>query len=713
MIFRSLGTLSILLTLGAMSFVGAAVAQEAASPPAAEVTEPVTQEAPKTSTGWREEAVKPSPEATSKPEPLARITPLPPADRPPQSIFPKPLPTDEWGLKSEAKDKQTGDKLPSVEEKPSSPLPGPSSSLPGPSSSLPGDGAEPLLPIGPSGVPRGELFPNAENDQQDDQSFKRPSEAGIQVDRLDETALVPVGVAFENRPVGPNAWENMSADDWLAALKAIKIGSISPSAARFARSLILSPTTPPVGLDMPTFLAARIEALRNAGYISDALLLIDQARLTDAGWPLVRTELEDRLLLKDLAGACRRLDAARNQGFDGSLDVVALCHGLRGEPEAARLALEIWEEAGQADRRRRSILLNLAAGRGSDASLIADVPFARDIQTAALDFALADIGQLTFQNVGLESEEPDDALSLGHAAAVWSRPEIDPLYRLTLGERAAAIGAVPEEALAQAYLTATLPSIAEAEIELPGTLERASLYRQIAYADDNETRVRLLHRLMLSADRDGVIVGVARAASPLLADAEPDEVTITLAPTLARSLVHADAIAALPAWYRTARREAARSGPSGEDLLLTVWPLALISNPAARVPYSDEIWRLWWERQTQLGGTDMHRRGLLFLTLLDRLGYQPSADLWALVDIESVERSGDALGGPDWRNMLQASERGSAAEALFSALAALGPDSTATRDINMLGEVVGALNRVGLTAEARILAAEALVHAGF
>ncbi len=522
---------------------------------------------------------------------------------------------------------------------------------------------------------------------------------GVSVAPLDRLDPAAAGLLEERTGGLPHRlWQGTPAE--LAVTLIDKLPPSAPSLVthELTYRLLASTAANPQGPEAAALLPLRVEHLRVMGEAAAAARLAETVPAAQRPEPL-RRALVDALLAQATAEAvpAEVCPQARDglAAFDSPYwqKVAAFCDLLDRKPDSAQLTLAMLRETGH-----------------DDAPFYWAADQLSGVKPAALKTMPAPNPLLLAMVRAVGKDLPVDALGAGAepwllAAVAAHGPAAD---RLALAERAAAMGALTSPDLARLYAAETF---SEAELSAPaGTQpntprERARLYQRNARQSDPA---------VMAAALEGA------RFSPLYG---------------ATAKLHADALAALPplpemtatagrALFATGRADAARpwlqearlrqdAAPAAAAALRALWPYERVAEAPAAAPFSPEMLTAW--RATQPPGTpkpEIDRRHTLVLGLLQALGEPVASADWLM---PLTDATVDARPVPDaaiLRALDLAAAQGRIGETVALALIALGNEGPAVVHPEALFRAVAALRRIGLEADAKALALEAMAAAG-
>lgn len=569
----------------------------------------------------------------------------------------------------------------------------------------------------------------------------------IAVDSLASLDPAAVGVwSEEDAPALPvGMWDGTPRATLEALLPALPLATHSPVLRQLGRRLLLSPARVPEGggdEDGVDLLAVRLGRLAAGGALDDLMALATRLPETRAGGEIARLRADAALVLGDYAGACeiaREAIAATGAGF--WLRIVAMCEALDGNRGGTLFRLGLLEEAGEADAtfgRLVEALLGEIEGRAP----VTPAPLPEEARLDPLMFSLA---RLTRAGISAGAARGAPPLVL---VALVELADLDPDIRLAAAERALRGGMLPpdtlasildslpftEEELAAADRLDAEPTAGQAADIAPdaglapepdaaaappppeGLRREALMYRRAVAAGSPEARAWWIERAFESARERGLAVALAPALDGPLGAIEPSA-TGTLLPAGFAAVAGRIALLAgntgrALAWYEAARLAAAGGDSAATGALIALWPLIVVSDGSGTVPFSERLLDLWWQGRATLPVEERLRRGDLLFALLGALGHEiPPALAREAVAAPAREAASPGIGL--WRGLILAAAAGRTGEAVLSVAVGHGERGPAGTSPAFIAASTGALTALDLGNEARRLALEALIDAGF
>jgi hypothetical protein len=472
---------------------------------------------------------------------------------------------------------------------------------------------------------------------------------------------VPLPQAAAGAPgesaIPPDVWRGLDGVDLQRLLKQVPMPSSSPAlTSLLARALGTSPEGDS---------GARIAALERAGRVNELIEMLGQTNEPDglaayAVALLAAGRSEEACALQLDPGA-----AAKRAAYL----VPAYCAALSGDRDAARQALSVARDNGvDAGFASRSVEGQRAV-----------VPQRVDV----LDYLFLKLGQAGAR-ADLAGKATPELLFL-----LARDDEAAAELRLAAAERAASLNVIDGETLAAVYADAApkLPKAAQS----PSAL-RAKLFAALQSQTSEKIR--------------------AESVDALLASGKDARIEIPMAQAMAKTSGFAEDTQAAD-FTETGVRVAALAGDDGTAWELTEsagdrvrsWQLLLVATD----PLSDRA------RTALESGVDIALKAGLpgpllqrLVTALDALGEEVPIPLWDLAAKNPQPDDGYLPPTGMLSALKEAADKGDTGATILLAAAAFGPDGPQGAHLIALGDGLRALKRVGLDAEARRLAFEAL-----
>lgn len=491
--------------------------------------------------------------------------------------------------------------------------------------------------------------------------------------------------------LGIGLWRGLPRAELLRLLAALPPATPSPAARDLTRRLLLTAAAgPQPAPDEPLpprrFAALRVEALARLGEPAAALQLaaVLPAALKDE---TAARAVVDAQLLQDAFDCPKAL--ALGAGFTDPYwkRLEAFCRARAGERPEALVAVGALRAAGERDD--AFLLLAEAMAGGT-------VPAVRVVKDPApLTLAMLRALNLPVPPEAVAVDEP------ARLAAVARNAATDPATRVAAAERAAGMLFLDARALAAAYQTA--PAHGDEPLRLRdvaardrGARVRGLVQQAFAGAMDGDRRMGLA-ALALDLLDPPMLAGPAGAVvASMLDSVTPNGQAAHLAPAAAR-------LYAAQARDDAARRWLDLAGRTGGGVRL--WPLAAAwAGPAGLQPWLDEAVRT--------GDPAAKARASGLLALVQAQGVAVPEDAWlAAADGGAPLGAGPAPDPALWNRLKSAAAEGRTGETVLASLALMGKLGPAGTAPVVMARIVASLRAVGLDAEARALAREAVAAA--
>lgn len=513
---------------------------------------------------------------------------------------------------------------------------------------------------------------------------ERAPSAPVRGGPIESSDLAPV-MAPDKSGLPLDLWRGVEISELEGLLASLDLPPRSPALHALWRRMLLSSASSPSGAEADHFMALRLEALYRSGLLADMATfekggaLGPYAHVLLARGSIGRGARDvgcDGLKSRAVSGGALR---GRLRGEAQIL--IGYCAALAGDAAAVGLAASLAREEGVTDGVALGVLDGLSMG--------AKPRLALPPRVSLLDFRFLELTGPVSEPHTLEKAEP--ALLVALAGATTS----DLRMRTSAAEAALRLNAMSPDAVADIYRQQPEPSGRPKASEASDlVVRRAQLFRAVEITQAAELKGRLLRALLDDARRVGIHLQTARMLAPLVAQSWPS----TEAGTLAEPVIE---IAMAGEQYELARRWA-ETAPN-----LQHW-IALIDMADPKLG----------RRQTsglnavadlatrgRLSGDVLHR----LATALDALDIDVPMTIWEAAGRTPQPTSGYLPETGVLAELGQAAQRNDVGRTVLVAMRALGPNGADGVNILAFGDVVRALKRAGLEADARRLVLEALL----
>jgi len=499
--------------------------------------------------------------------------------------------------------------------------------------------------------------------------------------------LAPV-MAQDGSGLPYDPWNGLSGDQLAQGIAALDLPPRSPTLAAVWRRLITSNAANRDGSGASASLTAlRVEALHQSGLIEDAaaVLAADPAAASDP--VLLLLTARNEIGLGNRERGCeigRDLRSARAplpKPMQGDLLLIGgYCAALAGDTAKADLQAGLLRELEGGDM--------LAADLISGGSI--EVPPGSKL--SLLDYRIAEI------KGGLAPEKIVASASPALLAALARDPKAPADLRLSAGEAAAAINAIPADDLAALYRA---PGAGGG----PGSIERASLFKQAEVEQTPLKKARLIRAFLDEARRANLYWPALQVmAAPAGALMPVPEIGWFAETAIEIGLASGN----LDGVRRWAEADLSLSREGAPDPLAHWLALADIADPSVTSGHDRSLAAV-----TALAHHGRFDGGLLnrLVTVLDALAIGTPMPLSELASRGPQPPTGHLPDTGVLSELADASKKRQFGRTVLLAMRAIGPDSAAHAHMIALGDSIRALKRAGLEADAHRLALEGLFDA--
>ena len=529
-------------------------------------------------------------------------------------------------------------------------------------------------------------------------------DASVQVDKLATIDPDSGGtLAPENGGLPGTLWQGTDWEPVRSLVEALPVETPSPVMRGLMRRLLLTQAVPPGGNRQPgEFATLRARQLIAMGEVNAANDLLATIPGRDVNEALAMTETDARFLLNDNARACTLAGAMiGNSTAEYWLKAFTFCQQLSGEKAKAAVGLDLLREMGSTDKAFFSLANDVAAGKPGKLASLAD--------PSPLHLAMARVAK---------DELPKDSLKTRSPAilrAIATNPYAGVDTRLEASERAEAAGAIPVDALRQAYAGAPFTNdelanpLTKSESK-GGAQARALLYRASMVQTIPTAKAEAAARALESGRRDGRYASTVRAFLSILAEIPPSDELAWFAPEATRAFVVGGDPERARNWLRPLRSASLFRDEAKADLARLMPLIHLTGMDSAELPWTATSLTEWWEASKAKDGA--RGRAALLYTILESLGDSVPASSWTAL-LSGAGRT--TMSRPDpvlWDRLEAATEEKRVGETVLLALVCLGDGGTAEVNPVVMRRVLAGLNVAGLTKESRELAVEAAATAG-
>jgi hypothetical protein len=500
--------------------------------------------------------------------------------------------------------------------------------------------------------------------------------------------------------LGAELWQGSRLATVKLLLPRLPMATGSAAMQSLARRLLLTPARPPEADDQkPSLLALRVERLSAGGRLAEINELLRDAPMVLDEPELIAARADALWLAGEVKSACAlALDLVGRSEAAAWQKAAAFCHALAQEPQRVELYEQLLHEAGHQDQ---PFFHMLGTFTGQGGKPLASLP-----EAAPLHLAM-----LRALNWPLPSDAANGASPLVLRSLV-DASNATPDERLAAAERAAALGALEVDALRRIYGTVSLPpqALRTPEGAAQGPRANAVMFLAARQAERPDERARLLSQALAKARAAGAFASVAAVYADSVAAIAPEPALDWFAADAGQALLSVGNVDGALAWWRLVNEI---DSPEAQAARSALWPPLLIAAGSERVPFDEHRFDDWWRTPSRAPMAERGRGTAMLLSLLAALGRTVPPALW---DRAMAVAGSDTDAAPS-QAYLQALRGAAAAgrrgETVLLALLNLGPAGPAAAHPLVLSEVVSALNRVGLEADARQAALEAVLARQF
>lgn len=510
-------------------------------------------------------------------------------------------------------------------------------------------------------------------------------------------------------------WQGSRAGRVLALIAALPGGTRFPAANAMARKILLSaaplPSDETVSYSVEPYLYARLERLYAGGDLGALLYLFEQIPRHERSQRLSQLMVEAYLLDGDFATACILAeDGQRDQGSAEWLKIGAICRALERDQEAARLALSLLEEEGEADPAFANLLEDVmarVAGRArqtvsaTEGTAPENVPsFFERSPYLASELTPLHVALLKLFGEGVDVDVSSGAPSNLMLSALARFAALSLETKMKVADLALANGALDQEflsELAAAYRFAPEDRANPYLLDYQafGLKGDALFYALALEAREPSDAVRFIREGWARSRAAGRAPFLAPLFQKALRRIPADAAWLPFAPDAVRIyLSNGDFIRAL-GWYNVARDAAAAGDAEAARILVEAWPLMVTMDTTEAIPFSSDILDLWNQSLGLLPEGEQKQRRDYLAGALSALGIGAAPE--GGTPPVAVEPPSPFLGP-------------SLGETVAQCLAAIGREGP---DPKGLHDMMRALIASGLQTEALALALEIFLARGF
>ena len=506
---------------------------------------------------------------------------------------------------------------------------------------------------------------------------------------VERSELAPV-MAPDASGLPLELWRGLDLKALEELLAGLELPPRSPALHRLWRRMLLSSATPPAGApNSEHFVALRLEALYRSGLLADMETVLNENGTPGPIVQTLRARRDIGLGQRDVGCQGIAALAAPSSGLPGRLKgetqlLAGYCAAAAGDAQAAGLAAELAREEGIEAELPLAVLTGFAAGTKPKLALPARV--------LLLDYRFLEL--LGPVNASQIFDKAEPAL----LAVLAADPRADIRLRIAAAEAALRLNALSPEAMAEVYRRQSLAGSGAADPSGPSAdppLRRALYFQAIEAARAPQQRLRFLRALLDDARKSGSQLQMARVIAPLVASLPPSPDVAWFAETSLE-------IALLGGQFDLARRWAESAGLHHWLALIDVADPERRGGQPPSLAAMEEL-----AVRGRLGPETLHR----LATVLDALDIDVPIGLWDAASRTPQPATGYLPETGVLADLAQSAKRNDAGRTILLVMRTLGPVGPEGANVLALGDAVRALKRIGLEADARQLALEALIGA--
>jgi hypothetical protein len=503
---------------------------------------------------------------------------------------------------------------------------------------------------------------------------------------VERSELAPV-MAPDASGLPLELWKGLDLKALEELLAGLDLPPRSPALHRLWRRMLLSSALPPAGApDSEHFMALRLEALYRSGLLADMERVLGESSTPGPVVQALRARLDIGAGRRDAGCQGIKTLAAPSSGLPGRLKgetqlLEGYCAAAAGDAQAAGLAAELAREEGVEAEMPLAVLAGFAGGNKPRLALPARV--------LLLDYRFLELlGPVNGSQI-LDKAEP--AL----LSVLATDTHADMRLSIAAAEAALKLNALTPETMADIYRRHPLSNAGVDQGAQSGDplLRRALYFKAIEAARAPEQRARFVRAMVDDARRAGMILQLAGVLAPLIAD-------MPVTPQAGRFAEVSLEIALLSGQYDLARRWGEAGGLHHWLALIDV---AVPQRRSGRPPSLAAMEEL--AVRGRLSPDTLHR----LATVLDALDIDVPIGIWEAAGRTPQPATGYLPETGVLADLSQSAKRNDTGRAILLVMRALGPGGPDGANVLALGDSVRALKRLGLEADARQLALEALI----
>lgn len=521
-------------------------------------------------------------------------------------------------------------------------------------------------------------------------------DARVETDRLTAVGIDTAGTLTAADGALPvDMWRDTPRSLVEALLPRLPVGSSSPAVRRLMRRLLLSSAAVPRGDGEPgRLLDDRARMLWRMGDTAGLLDLINAVPTESRSARLWRLDTEARLLKGDTTTACQtadgRIDADPDLFWQ---EVFGFCQALAGDADGASLTVAVLAERTSEVQPYKALIEVLIGGRSN-------VPKIND--PSPLQLAMMRAAGVQPAPEAADSDDLPILVAIAHAGPFGET------LRLAAGERAVSAGLLPAQDVYPLYArlrpekpAGSLRGSGRAE---PGPAGLSALMREAVNGPGN--RAEQAVHVLEAGRQNGDWLQATSLVLPWLQAAEPSPSTVQLAPAIVPALVVQGETQQAQRWLDELEGAEAAGNGDADAAIHALLPLAKLAGLRQEQGDSGD-WPSDWS-QSDGSQPDTAAGDERLLAMLQATGETVPNRLWQRLLQGPAQMRATNIGLAFRTELVRAAAAGRLGETVLLALVGLGAEGPQVLGSTSMELVVTSLRQVGLGADARALATEAV-----
>lgn len=499
-------------------------------------------------------------------------------------------------------------------------------------------------------------------------------------------------------------WQGLTRERAQVLLKRVREnGLMSPAARDIVKRLLLARADAPAGPAEGHWLATRVETLQDMGMAEDAHRLLNRLPAKPRGVDdIARVWVNDQLLIGETDAACAHVqENLMNTDAPYWQHALMVCQALRGNLEELRLSVRV---ASDREKAADSLLFALfdAIMNTQESPRLAPEDIFNPLHVTLYQAYPRLINPEVLRRL------PDVSLR-----RIVMTADLDMSLRLQAAEKLVNDFGQPEDVarLTGLYAAANFsPEMVASPLkfvrqELDGSRARALLWQGAQQADLASAKALALKTLWERAEEDQLLE-LPGYLSPDLINIKPERNLAWFSPYVIKMSLRRGNLPMAQAWWDVLSGNRSLS----RDLTVERTDIAMaFAMLDGRLP--EGILDQWWSTQT-LHNLESRLKTTRVLAMLEALNMPVPSDLWVSIHHEFNDAHVDTPAGPGpiWLRLVGRSlEEGHTAEAILMLVEPLMYGHATRLPPQGMANIVAGLNYLGLLADAKALALEAVI----